>query len=102
MKFKVHIKEEEREIEIKLNGADQREFLKNIKELVKEATSDQQDPIKVLELGEQFLVDYVNKLISEKAKIPLEDMDYFDLEDKKAVTEALRGLLIPGGDKGFF
>ena len=107
MKFKISIEKgedvfEDKEISIRLSGQDQLDFMRRVKDLAKAATSDDTDPMVVLDKLEEFAVVYLNELIAKKAKMSEEEVLSMDLEDKAKIVDKLKGLLLPGGGKGFF
>ena len=108
MKFKVNIQKEgeegfeEKEISITLIGKDQEEFMRKVKDLAKIATSDESDPMVVLDKLEEFTIGYLNGLIARKSKLSKDEVLRMDLEDKEKIILSLRNLLLPGGGKGFF
>ena len=109
MKFKISLEKkgeedvfEEREISIRLSGQDQLEFMRKVKGLAKAATSEDTDPMVVLDKLEEFAVGYLNGLIAKKAKLSDEEVLRMDLEDKEKIVLKLKSVLLPGGGKGFF
>ena len=81
---------------------DQREFLQKAKELTKLATSADTDPVMVIEKSQEFLIDYLDNFIATRAGLSAEDMEDMDFEDKQKLITQIKGILVPGGDKGFF
>ena len=101
MKTKIKVNGEVREIEIKLKGKDQKEFLKVIGDLAKKMKDQEGDPERLLGESEDFL-NYQDKMLSEKTGLTMEEVDDLDLEDKNKLTGEIRAVLLPLGDKGFF
>lgn len=99
MKVKIKIKEEEKEIDLKFKGRDQKIFLKKVGEIMK--TLNQDNPENVLQES-QDMISFVDEMLQKGTGMTIDELDELDAEEKNKLVSAAKSLLLPWGDKGFF